>query len=346
MLNTSPNVYLADHFSFIHDAINLQCFLAIMMPPPPPPPSRAQPNGVPLPPPAVTRNRISTPKTSFTSASQPPFPPAYSKPNSREAYGEIQNTSTGIAYRRPSDSRSQEATFAYGIEAPSSYGAPKVHPEIKTSAATNQYQHNSSALLLLTPALASILWYHDSIVIIQIFIFVVLLLYGLDLMNSRDGLAVGIWIAALVLTMASGFGTLLQVDDADADGSNMILFLLRISLEGMLFCSMVRENKLFQTSNYENLCFNVSPSLPALCIYTGLLVPTSISMVTQGNSQCGNQYGKITAFHDPASNVVNSHLSHCQIVDGLLGSRPGRDALPSSLCSPYDDGYGRCWLQP
>ena len=83
------------------------------------------------------------------------------------------------------------------------------------------------------------MWWHESPVIIQIFLFIVLFLYGLDLINAKDALAVAVWIAALVLTMASGFGTLLQVDDADADGSTMILFLVRLAVEGMLFCSMV-----------------------------------------------------------------------------------------------------------
>jgi hypothetical protein len=67
-------------------------------------------------------------------------------------------------------------------------------------------------------------------------------------MNTRDALAVGVWIGAFVLTMASGFGTLLLVDDADASGGAMILFLLRLSVEGMQFCAIV-STVTYQTSS-------------------------------------------------------------------------------------------------
>ena len=66
-----------------------------------------------------------------------------------------------------------------------------------------------------------------------------LILYALDLINSRDAVAVCLWIAALILTMASGFGMLLQVDDAEATGASSIFYLLRLAVDGMLFCAMV-----------------------------------------------------------------------------------------------------------
>jgi hypothetical protein len=87
--------------------------------------------------------------------------------------------------------------------------------------------------------LASILWWHDSIVVVQIFLFVSLGLYALDLLNFRDGIAVGVWIGALIMTIASGFGTLLQVDDTSATGASMIKFLLQLAVEGMSFCIWV-----------------------------------------------------------------------------------------------------------
>jgi len=99
------------------------------------------------------------------------------------------------------------------------------------------YAHNAASLSYLIPALASVLWWHDSIIIIQIFLFVVLMLYVLDLINSRDGVAMGVWISALVMCIGSGYATLLHVDDYDASGGTMILFLLQLVVEGMMFCS-------------------------------------------------------------------------------------------------------------
>jgi hypothetical protein len=64
-------------------------------------------------------------------------------------------------------------------------------------------------------------------------------MYALDLINARDSLTVASWISALVLTMLSGLGTLLQVDDSDASGGAMILYLIRLAVEGALFCLTV-----------------------------------------------------------------------------------------------------------
>ena len=108
-----------------------------------------------------------------------------------------------------------------------------------TGGSTPHYAHNAASLSFLVPALASILWWHDSIIVLQIFLFVVLGLYALDLMNSRDGIAMGVWIGALVMTIASGYGTLLQMDDAEAPGVPMIRSLLELSVEGMIFCAWV-----------------------------------------------------------------------------------------------------------
>ena len=104
---------------------------------------------------------------------------------------------------------------------------------------TNTYTHNGASLSFLIPALASVLWWHDSIIVIQIFLFVVVALYALDLINSRDGVAIGVWIGALVMTIGSGYATLLQVDDNYVSGGAMILLLLQLAIEGMMFFSWV-----------------------------------------------------------------------------------------------------------
>lgn len=100
---------------------------------------------------------------------------------------------------------------------------------------------NSAATLsFLIPSVASILWFHDSATIVQCFLSASLILYALDLIDSKDGLAVGVWIVAFLLTMASGFGMLLQVDDADATGGAMLGYMAQLAVEGVLYCSWVR----------------------------------------------------------------------------------------------------------
>ena len=227
-----------------------------MIPPPPPPRAQSNVNQVPPPPPPPPpeqeepRQKASTPQTPPPRQTSSVYPQL----RSYEPYGEIQTPTTGISQRHTTEWQSQTSSsnYVYGGGASSSYtvpsssyGIPKTSESQKRLSATSesspalQYRHNFASAFFLLPTLISILWWHESPVIIQIFLFVILLLYGLDLINARDGLAVAVWIAALVLTMASGFGTLLQVDDADADGSTMILFLVRLAVEGMLFCSVV-----------------------------------------------------------------------------------------------------------
>jgi asparagine N-glycosylation enzyme membrane subunit Stt3 len=87
-----------------------------------------------------------------------------------------------------------------------------------------------------------VLWWHESPVVLQTLLVLALILYALDLINARDSLTVVSWISALVLTMLSGLGTLLQVDDSDASGGVMILHLVRLAVEGSLFCLMVSTN--------------------------------------------------------------------------------------------------------
>jgi hypothetical protein len=112
------------------------------------------------------------------------------------------------------------------------------------AAGTNHnYSHNAASLPFLIPTLLSILWYHDeSPLVLQVTIFVILVVYLLDLINARDGLCISVWVGALIITMFSGFMTLLEIDDADATGKTMLLYLSRLSVEGMHFCSWVSSN--------------------------------------------------------------------------------------------------------
>jgi hypothetical protein len=197
-----------------------------------------------------------------------PAPPAvasnhsYSAPVARsyEPYGEVpvpSSTTTGVAQRRTNEQMTAvsttPSTYMYGGASPSSYGSPppstytlsskdKQQPQASTAPTFTQYQQNWTALLFLVPTLLSILWWHESAWVIQVFLFVVLTVYAMDLINTRDGTITCIWIGVLVFTMASGFGTLLQVDDAEATGGNLIFYMLRLSTEGILFCAMVRIN--------------------------------------------------------------------------------------------------------
>lgn len=106
------------------------------------------------------------------------------------------------------------------------------------------YSHNGPSVTFLLSTLVSILWVHDDTpLVMEVFLFVVLVLYGMDLMNARDGVAVGVWVGTVIMTMATAFGTLLQVDDdvtAGGTGKILILFLGRLAVEGMLYCSWVR----------------------------------------------------------------------------------------------------------
>jgi hypothetical protein len=133
----------------------------------------------------------------------------------------------------------------------------------------NYYSHNGSSLFFLVPTLLSILWVHDDTpFVMEVFIFIALVLYGLDLMNARDGIAVGVWVSALLLTLASAFGTLVGqvVDDTDTTamggGSKLILlFLGRLAVEGMVFCSWVR--------HYVCVCVHCTTKIDLLLIVFG-----------------------------------------------------------------------------
>lgn len=110
--------------------------------------------------------------------------------------------------------------------------APMLPPNLYDSG-----PNSTATLSFMLPSLLSILWFHESAIVVQCFLFGVLILYGLDLVNARDGLTVGVWIVALLLTMASGFGTLLQVDDTDATGGAMLGYMMQLAVEGMLYCA-------------------------------------------------------------------------------------------------------------
>jgi hypothetical protein len=203
-------------------------------PPPPPPPPLPPP---PPPPPP----RPSYGSTSVSNASA--RPQTYAEP-----YGKIQipsssYSSAGMSHRNTSSEQhyQQQSTSSYVL--PQTPRTDVIERRRSSSSmnvqSASHYDHNAASLSFLLPALASVLWWHDSIIIVQIFLFVVLVLYSFDLINSRDGVAMGVWIGALGMTIGSGYGTLLQVDDNDVSGSTMILFLLQLAVEGMMFCSWV-----------------------------------------------------------------------------------------------------------
>eukprot|EP00980_Cylindrotheca_fusiformis_P021365 scaffold8240_cov133-Cylindrotheca_fusiformis.AAC.10 len=205
------------------------------MNPPPPPPPRNHGAG----------------RSSLHSSTQatfiPPPPAAPKSQEQHEPYGQVNASFSGISHRRTNaeaTSMRPPTNFSYGAGSsssyaipPSAYGKPS-RTEKKTPMVNGkplQYRYNAESLFALGATLSSILWWHESPIIIQIFLFVALILYGLDLVNSRDALAVAVWVAAFVLTIASGIGTLLLVDDADASGVSMIVFLLQLAVEGVFF---------------------------------------------------------------------------------------------------------------
>jgi len=225
------------------------------MPPPPPPP----------PPPGPRRSKVSggngNGNVSVQPKPPPPSPyhkseasaPSTVKPNNLgsstapqvrpakvyEPYGKIQIPSssyTGMSHRNTNLDAQRKSSY---VLPSTSREGTNLRSTQKNRSSAPSYSHNLATLSFLLPTLASILWWHDSIIVLQIFLFVALGLYALDLSNSRDGIAVGVWIGALSMTLASGYGTLLQMDDSNATGISMISCLLQLSVEGFSFCSWV-----------------------------------------------------------------------------------------------------------
>eukprot|EP00934_Nitzschia_sp_Nitz4_P001440 Nitzschia sp. Nitz4//scaffold253_size28098//9209//15122//NITZ4_008141-RA/size28098-processed-gene-0.22-mRNA-1//1//CDS//3329544300//1440//frame0 len=212
------------------------------MPPPPPPPRRrgvGATDGQPPPPPP---RPLPMPSTS------PATPTTYSMPTATTT---SVSSSTTTTHRRTPAKASDAPSFHYGAathtstsymapHAATSYPMPRKNESgIPTPATTAnlspRYQHNTAALLLILPCLASVLLWHDSAFTIKVFLFVALSLYALDLINAREAFAVSLWFAAFIMTIASGISTLLQVDDSEATGGRMIFFLLQLAVEGFPF---------------------------------------------------------------------------------------------------------------
>lgn len=267
-----------------------------MMPPPPPP--RPGTNGststkaTPPPPPPRQRTQVNSQRfpTHSAPSTQEINPPSTQTARTYEPYGAVPSMpsmpTSGMAHRRTSglnDATSPANNFGYPTNGsttsgsssyvlpPSTYGKPA--PLKKAAGVSSQpqqeedlqYQHNFAASMYILPSLLSILWWHESKVILQIFLFLGLILYSLDLINARDSVAVVTWISALLMTMASGFGTLLQVDDSEASGMAMILYLARLSVEGMLFCTMVRKQQSRKLLQY--LAFTRSFEILPRCLF-------------------------------------------------------------------------------
>lgn len=231
------------------------------MPPPPPPPRRGSPtNGsnrpLPPPPPPPPKRNPQPHVSPFMASSSP----AVSMPQSYESYGEIPSKASTTHRRNVPVSQHPVPSFAYGIgttsssavpsvssyNLPSSYPTPKPLKTERQSSATVtkelQYEHNYSALAFLLPTLLSIIWWHESPALLQTLLIMGLILYGLDMANARDAMAVVTWLSALSMTLVSGFVTFLQVDESDATGSGRILYVVLLAVEGMFFCTLVSYN--------------------------------------------------------------------------------------------------------
>ncbi len=197
--------------------------------PPPPPPPRPQTYQAAAP--SVVKRQ------GFSAAPSAPQAPS---PQSYEPYGKVSvpaSSYSGVSYRNTGFNQQNQSSYVLPSK-PRDDNIRRSKGQSKMSGQPH-YSHNTAALSLLLPSLASILWWHDSIIVLQIFLFVALGLYALDLINSRDGVAVGVWIGALSMTIASAYGTLLQADDLNASGMSMINFLLQLAVEGMSFCTWV-----------------------------------------------------------------------------------------------------------
>jgi hypothetical protein len=232
---------------------------------------------------------------------------------------------------------------------PSSYGKPKpVKQDRRMSAASTatdseplQYEHNSTALALLLPSLLSILWRHESPIILQTLLILGLILYALDMVNARDALAIVAWISALVMTMVSGFATLLQVDDSEATGGAMILYLIRLAVEGLFFCTMVGGDihvdivDTFGRAWLNRLCFLTFYFLKFIAV---MLVQSSIFLVAPRGSLGRQKHGKIPAFNAATHILISSFLSYCTAAHGLLGNRSSGYLFTTFVCT-VNDGW-------
>ena len=238
------------------------------VPPPPPPPAAAAAMSYSQPSASMSSSYGGTSHNPNASGSSYSSSSSYTSsiPKSNEPYGAV---GTGMTKRTTSSSiQNQTSTYSYGGSQPSAYASrmtattttPSSMTTIPKTAASSNHpassknHHNStdptskaqriqnqrlgSGLAL---CFGSILWFHgDTLWVLQLCLILALILYAVDLMNLRDVTLSLVWIFSVVFTMASGFATLLQVDDADATGSHMLFYLLRLTVEGLLFLSMVR----------------------------------------------------------------------------------------------------------
>jgi len=176
--------------------------------------------------------------------SMPPPPPAYSSynsgsaPASKEAYGSVSYSYSVPQQQTPQQTRRRQTdatptpsyyhqnpgppptatttTTSTGMYPPSSYSPSPIPQQTQqqqqqqSKATTFTYQHNVSVLFFLSPVLA-ILWFHPSAYPLQVFLFVVLALYGVDLANDRDLTVVGIWIAFCMVSATNAWTTFMEI---------------------------------------------------------------------------------------------------------------------------------------
>lgn len=255
-----------------------------------------------------------------------------------EPYGKVQipqSSYSSMSYRNTSVDPPNRSSYVL----PTTPSDKNRRANDKSRLSAPHYAHNAATLSFLVPSLASVLWYHDSIIVLQVFLFIGLGLYALDLMNSRDGVAVGVWIAALGMTIASGCGTLLKEDDSNVTSISFINFLLQFAVEGMSFCAWVSgiwiKNFVQRWRNLSNLSKTM----------TGMLDHITISMVVCRSSIISFGYGISSPFAGPSSVFSNFDQSSAEATFGLSGSGYCRYFGTIGIRSVYDAGYDRYGMQ-
>jgi hypothetical protein len=244
-------------------------------PPPPPPPAPvahlgAQQSWAPLatPPaaPSSMEHHVPTQQTqnsppantfqySYVASALPDMYPS----SSNEPYGEVISTTTTntLTHRSEAKRHVQPPTFSsYGSDgvSSSSYGGHATTSSYgggtagsTTAGAMNffknnalEYKHNRVSLVFLVPPLVLLFWSFESPYPLQTLIFLTLALYGMDMANARELLAVFLWVCAAILTMVTGWFLLLETpDDADT-GLATLSIIVRTTGHCFLFLSLVR----------------------------------------------------------------------------------------------------------
>jgi hypothetical protein len=107
-----------------------------------------------------------------------------------------------------------------------------------------KYHHNGLVAIFLLPPLFLTLWNHTSPYPLQTFLYMALAVYAADLANLRETYIVLLWVGAVVVTVVNGASALLDVQDDEAAGANMVLVMMKILCEALLFVCAVSKIKI------------------------------------------------------------------------------------------------------